>query len=63
MKALVLIYEKLNFISVVYMLKRFKKGSLKSVNLVNQRASRKNKLRLQILQGKKMSKNDKLVEK
>ena len=63
MKALVLIYEKLNFIPVVYMLKGFKKRNLKRVNLVNQRASRKNKLRRQILQGKKMSKNDKVLEK
>ena len=63
MKASVLIYEKLNFIPVVYMLKGFKKRNLKRVNLVNQRASRKNKLRWQILQGKKMSKNDKLLEK
>ena len=63
MKASVLIYEKLNFVSVVYMLKGFKKRNLKRVNLVNQRASRKNKLRQQILWGKKMSKNDKLLEK
>ena len=63
MKVLVLIYEKLNFISVVYMPKRFRKGNLTRVNLVNQQASRKNKLRLQVLGGKKMSKNDKLVEK
>ena len=56
MKASVLIYEKLNFVSVVYMLKGFKKRNLKGVNLVNQRASRKNKLRQQILRGKKMSK-------
>ena len=45
------------------MLKGFKKRNLKRVNLVNQRASRKNKLRQQILWGKKMSKNDKLLEK
>ena len=63
MKASVLIYEKLNFISVVCMVKGFEKRNLKRVNLVNQRASRKNKLRRQILQGKKMSKNDKLLEK
>ena len=63
MKASVLINEKLNFVSVVYMLKEFKKRNLKRVNLVNQRASRKNKLRQQILWGKKMSKNDKLLEK
>ena len=53
MKALVLIYDKLNFVPVVYMLKRFKKRNSKRVNLVNQRASQKNKLRRQILQGKK----------
>ena len=45
------------------MLKGFKKGNLKMVNLVNQQASQKNKLRRQILQGKKMSKGDKLLEK
>ena len=45
------------------MLKGFKKRNLKRVNLVNQRASRKNKLRRQILRSKKMSKNDKLLEK
>ena len=63
MKASVLIYEKLNFVSVVYMLKGFKKRNLKRVNLVNQRASRKNKLRQEILRGKKMSKTDKLHQK
>ena len=36
MKASVLIYEKPNFVSVVYMLKGFKKRHLKRVNLVNQ---------------------------
>ena len=45
------------------MLKGFKKRNLKRFILVNQRASRKNKLRQQILSGKKMSKNDKLLEK
>ena len=49
MKASVLIYDKLIFISVVYMLKGFKKRNLKKINLVNQRASRKSKLRQQIL--------------
>ena len=63
MKASVLIFEKLNFVPVVYMLKGFKKRNLKRINLVKQRASRKNKLRRQILRGKKMSKNDKLLEK
>ena len=63
MKASVLIYEKLNFVSVVYMLKEFKKRNLKRVNLVHQLASRKNKLRQKILWGKKMSKNGKLLEK
>ena len=45
------------------MLNGFKKRNLNRVNLVNQRASRKNKLRQQILWGKKKSKNDKLLEK
>ena len=63
MTASVLIYKKLNFVSVVYMLKVLKKRNLKRVNLVNQRASRKNKLRQEILRGKKMSKNDKLLKK
>ena len=54
MKTSVLIYEKLNFISVVFMLKGFKKRNLKRVNLVNQQASRKNKLRQQILWSKKI---------
>ena len=53
-KASALIYEKLNFVPVIYMLKEFKKHNLKRVNVVNQRASRKNKLRRQISQGKKM---------
>ena len=63
MKVSVLIYEKLNFVPGVYMLKGFKKRNLKSVNLVNQLASPKNKLRRQILQATKISKNDKLLEK
>ena len=61
MKASVLNFEKVNFVPVVYMLKRFKIRNLKRVNLVNQRASWKNKLRRQIFWGKKMSKNDKLL--
>ena len=36
MKASVLIYEKINFVPVVYMLKGFKNHDLKRVNLVNQ---------------------------
>ena len=63
MKASVLILEEHNFVPGVYMLKGFKKRNLKSFNLVNQRASRKNKLRRQILQGKKISKNSKLLKK
>ena len=59
----VLICEKLNFIPVAYMLKRFKKRNLKRINLVNQLAIGKNKLRRQILRGKKMPKNDKLLER
>ena len=43
--------------------KGVQKRNLKRVNLVNQRASRKNKLRQQILWGKEMFKNDKLLEK
>ena len=49
MKASLLIYEKLNFVSVVYMLKRLQKRNIKRVNLVSQQASWKNKLRRQIL--------------
>ena len=48
MKASVLIYEKLNFVPVVYMLKGLKKHNCKRVNLVNlvnRRASWKNQLR------------------
>ena len=41
MKASVLICEKLNFVSVIYMLKGFKKHNLKKVNLVNQSESEK----------------------
>ena len=44
-KASVLICEKLNFVPVVQILKRLKKRNLKRVNLVNLRASQKNKLR------------------
>ena len=47
MKASVLTYEKLNFVPGVYMLKRFKKRNLKKVNLPNQRATPKSKLRRQ----------------
>ena len=45
------------------MLKGCKKRKLKRVNLANQRACPKKKLRQQILWAKKMSKNDKLLEK
>ena len=62
MKA-VLIYEKLNFAPGVYMLKACKKRNLKRVNLANQRVCPKRKLRQQILQSKKMAKNDKLLGK
>ena len=44
-KASVLICEKLNFVPVVQILKRLIKRNLKRVNLVNLRASQKNKLR------------------
>ena len=45
------------------MLKGLKKRNLKRANLVNKQASRENKLRWQILQGKTMSKNDKVIKK
>ena len=53
MQASVLIYEKLNFVLVAYMLKGLKKRNLKRVNLEHERASRQNKLRQQILRSKK----------
>ena len=43
MKASVLIYEKINFVPVVYMLKGFKNHNLKRVNLVNQQRVGKTK--------------------
>ena len=45
MKASVLIYEKISFVPGVCMLKDFKKQNLKMVDLANQRACLKNKLR------------------
>ena len=63
MKVSVLIFEKHNFAPGVYMLKDCGKRNLKRVNLVNQQAFPKNRLRQQILRAKKMSKNDKLLEK
>ena len=58
MKASVLNYEKL-IAAVLYMLKsckkKKKKKKLKWVNLANQRACPKNKLRQQTLQAKKMT--------
>ena len=63
MKASVLNYEKFIIAVVLYMLKSCKKSNLKWVNLANQRACPKNKLRQQTLQAKKMSKNDKLLKK
>ena len=36
MKASAFMFEKLNFVPVVYMLKGFKKHNLKRVNLINQ---------------------------
>ena len=63
MKTSVLIYEKLNFVFGVYLLKGFKKRNLKRVTLAIQGGCPKNKLRQQILQDKKMSKNDKVLEK
>ena len=41
MKASVLVYEKPNFVPLVYMLKGLKKRNLERVNLVNQRTRRK----------------------
>ena len=66
MKASVLIYEKLNFVPVVYMLKGLKKHNFKRVNLVNlvnRRASWKNQLRRPILRGKKCPKMTKYLKK
>ena len=63
MKSSVLIYEKLNFASGAYILEGCKKCNSKRVNLANQRACPKTKLRRQILRAKKMSKNDKLLKK
>ena len=45
MKASVLIYEKISFFPGVYMLKDFKKRNLNMVDLANQPAGLKNKLR------------------
>ena len=53
LKTSALIYVKLDVVSLVYMLKGFKKRNFRRVNLVNQRANRKNKLRQQILWRKK----------
>ena len=55
MKASVLIYEKLNFLPGVNMVKGCKKCNLKWGHLANQRLCPKNKLRRQILWAKKMS--------
>ena len=63
MKASVLIYGKLNFVSVVYMPKGVQKTLFKKGSLVNHQASRKSNRRQQILFGKKMSKNDKYLKK
>ena len=62
-KVSVLIYEKHNFAPGVYILKDCKKHNLKTANLANQRACPKNKLRRPNLWAKKMSENDKLLEK
>ena len=63
MKASLLIYEKINFFPGVYMLKGFQKSNLKRVNLANQQACPKNKLRWQILWAEKMHKKYNLLEK
>ena len=62
-KVPVLIFEKLNFAPSLYMLKDCGKRNLERVNLVNQQACPKNRLRQQILRAKKMPKNDKLLKK
>ena len=51
------------FFPVLYILKGFKKHNLKRVNLVNQRASRKNKLKRQILRSKKCPKMTNYLKK
>ena len=53
MKASVLIFEKLFFVSVVYMLMEFKKRNLKRGQFGKQASESKIKLRRQILRGKK----------
>ena len=63
MKASVLIYEKLNFVSVVYMPKGVQKTLFKKGSLVNHEASRKSNRRQQILFGKKMFKDGKYLKK
>ena len=63
MKTSVLIYEKLNFVPGVHMLRGCNKYNIKRVNLANQRITPKNKLRLQVSRAKKMTKSDKLIEK
>ena len=63
MKASLLIYEKLNFVPGVHMLRGCNKYNIKRVNLANQRITPKNKLRRQVLRAEKMTKNDKLIEK
>ena len=63
MKASVLIYEKLNSVPGIHMLRGCNKYNIKRVNLVNQRITSKNKLRQQVLRAKKMIKSDKLIEK
>ena len=60
MKASVLIFS---IYSCGIHAKGIEKSNLKRANLVNQRASRKNKIRRQILWSKKMSKNKKVLEK
>ena len=59
----VLIYEKLNFVPGVHMLRGYNKYNKKRVNLTNQQITPKNKLRRQVLQAKKMTKSDNLIEK
>ena len=63
MRTSVLISEKLNFVPGVHMLRGYNKYNKKRVNLTNQQITPKNKLRRQVLQAKKMTKSDNLIEK
>ena len=62
-KASVLVYEKDNFTPGIYMQKSCVENNIKRLNLANQQACLKNKLRQKVLWAGKMSKNDNLLEK